>query len=85
MHRLFESGWGVDAFWRKVSDIGIAGLTSLALLIDRGAVDRTVDGTGEGTKIAGGWAARMQTGRVQLYLSVTLGLLAAGLLWMRVG
>ena len=85
MHAFFAAGWGIDAFWGKVSDVGIAGLTALVLLFDRGAIDRTVDGAGAGTKLVGGMAARLQTGRVQLYLSVTLGLLAAGLLWMRVG
>ncbi len=80
MHRFFASGWGVDAFWRTFSDVGIAGLTRLALLIDRGAIDRTVDGTGAATKVLGGVAARMQNGRVQLYLSIALGLLATGLL-----
>ena len=80
LHRFFASGWGVDAFWRGVSDVGIAGLTRLALLVDRGAIDRSVDGVGSATKVLGGVAARMQTGRVQLYLSIGLGLLATGLL-----
>ena len=55
-------------------------MTAFALVIDRKGIDGAVDRVGEGTKKTGGVAAALQTGRVQLYVSITLGLFAVFML-----
>jgi NADH-quinone oxidoreductase subunit L len=76
---MLKEGWYIDRFWRWVSDQVIAGLTAVALFIDRKAIDSSVDGLATGTRMGGSRAATLQSGRLQLYLSVTLALLAAAL------
>ncbi len=73
---MLKDGWYIDRFWRWVSDCIIAGLTSGALFIDRRAIDDSVDRFADGTRRGGGLAASLQSGRLQWYLSVTLGLVA---------
>ena len=73
---MLKEGWYIDRFWRWVSDRIIAGLTALALLIDRKAIDRTVDGIADSTRDSSQVAALLQTGRLQTYLSLSLVLLA---------
>jgi len=73
---MLKEGWYVDRFWRWVSDGIIAGVTGLALFIDRRAIDGSVDGLADGTRRSGRRAASLQSGRLQFYLSVTLVLLA---------
>ncbi|MDA0336610.1 MAG: NADH-quinone oxidoreductase subunit L, partial [bacterium] len=80
----FAAGFWVDAFWRWVSDAVIAALTAGALFVDRKVIDKTVDGVGDGTRKTGVAAAALQSGGVQFYVSVTLGLLAALVLYLGV-
>jgi len=73
---MLKEGWYIDRFWRWVSDSIIAGLTTCALFIDRRAIDNSVDRLADGTREGGGVAASLQSGRLQWYVSVTLGLVA---------
>ena len=73
---MLKEGWYIDRFWRWVSDSIIAGLTACALFIDRKAIDDSVDRLGDATREGGGVAASLQSGRLQWYISVTLGLVA---------
>ena len=73
---MLKDGWYIDRFWRWVSDRVIAGLTAGALFIDRKAIDESIDNFADGTRRTGGLAASLQSGRLQWYLSVTLGLVA---------
>jgi NADH-quinone oxidoreductase subunit L len=82
LSQAFATGFWIDAFWRWFSDRVIDGITRLALVIDRQAIDAAVDGVGSGTKSTGAVVAALQAGRVQLYLSITLGLLAGLVLYL---
>jgi len=73
---MLKEGWYIDRFWRWVSDSIIASLTAGALFIDRQAIDDSVDSFADRTRKGGGLAATLQSGRLQWYISVTLGLVA---------
>ncbi len=78
--RLLEQGWYLDAFWRWVSDRIVHGLTAAAVGFDRGAVDKSIDGVALQTRSIGGLLSRLQSGRLQTYVSVLLGLLGLTIL-----
>ncbi len=77
---MLANGWYVDRFWRWISDRVVDSFIGLALLIDRSVVDENVDNLGYGARRGGIFTARLQNGRLQVYLSATLALLAVGLL-----
>ena len=82
MGRAFAAGFWVDDFWRWVSDTLVEGVTRASLFVDRKVIDRTADALGDGTYAAGTAASSLQSGRVQTYISITLGLLAGLALYL---
>ncbi|MBN93210.1 MAG: NADH-quinone oxidoreductase subunit L, partial [Deltaproteobacteria bacterium] len=80
VEHMLANGWYVDRFWRWISDRVVDSFIGLALLIDRSVVDENVDNLGYGARRGGIFTARLQNGRLQVYLSATLALLAVGLL-----
>ena len=85
LQTLFEKGWYLDAIYNRVF-VGLTQATAGLLFgIEGKGFDGASDGIGKSTVVAGGVAAKSQSGRLQLYIGTAIVLVAGACLAIALG
>ena len=85
LRKLFENAWFVDAFYARVIDGAVTAVARACAFVEAAVMNGATDGMAFGVGRAGGRIAMLQSGLMQAYISSTVILVAAFLIYLGAG